>query len=158
MISDLQKIAQSDHLSAFKADRRKKIARLLAEKVKKLLKMNITIEELMEKAPFPLQPFSRPEAKRMFALVRANDADGVKKILNRCKYYVYEYDQVLAADQFKQTALHWAAKRGLCEIAEHLVEFGADLDAKDDTGKTPLYHAVRANCFPIVKVSAVDCS
>jgi hypothetical protein len=94
MISDLQKIAQSDHLSAFKADRRKKIARLLAEKVKKLLKMNITIEEFMEKAPFPHHPFSRPETKRLFALVRANDAEAVKKILERCKYYVYEYDQV----------------------------------------------------------------
>ena len=94
MISDLQKIANSDHLSAFKADRRKKIARLLAEKVKKLLKMNLTIEELMEKAPFPHKPFSRPGSKKLFALVRANNADGVKKILDRCKYYVYEYDQV----------------------------------------------------------------
>ena len=45
------------------------------------------------------------------------------------------------------TALHMAARRGNLEIAEVLLDCGADIDARDGLGDTPLRRAV--NCDKI---------
>jgi ankyrin repeat protein len=42
-----------------------------------------------------------------------------------------------------ETPLHWAAQHGLVGIAEGLLENGADIDAQDLFGRTPLHKAVR---------------
>jgi len=41
-----------------------------------------------------------------------------------------------------ETPLHWAAGNGLVVIAEGLLENGADIDAQDLFGRTPLHRAV----------------
>lgn len=41
-----------------------------------------------------------------------------------------------------ETPLHWAARNGLVEIAEGLLENGANIDAQDLFGRTPLHRAV----------------
>jgi len=43
------------------------------------------------------------------------------------------------------TALHMAARRGHLEIAEALLEGGADIEARDSLGETPLRRAVNCN-------------
>ena len=43
------------------------------------------------------------------------------------------------------TALHMAARRGNVEIAEALLQCGADLEARDSLGETPLRRAVNCN-------------
>ena len=48
---------------------------------------------------------------------------------------------VNAQDDFKYTALHYAAKKGHLKIAELLVNAGANLKAKDHNGVTPLQEA-----------------
>ncbi len=53
---------------------------------------------------------------------------------------------VNAADGVKRcTPLHMAARRGNAEIAEALIECGADLEARDSLGDTPLRRAVNCN-------------
>src|SRR5262249_3984053 len=42
------------------------------------------------------------------------------------------------------TPLHMAARRGTAEVAEALIDAGADIEAKDKNGETPLRRAV--NC------------
>jgi len=42
------------------------------------------------------------------------------------------------------TALHMAARRGNVEVAEALLECGANIEARDSLGETPLRRAV--NC------------
>jgi ankyrin repeat protein len=40
------------------------------------------------------------------------------------------------------TPLHWAAEHGLTSIAARLIENGAEIDAPDEFGRTPLHHGV----------------
>lgn len=48
------------------------------------------------------------------------------------------------SDSKKCTALHMAARRGNAEVAEALIDCGADINARDRTGVTPLQRA--KNC------------
>ena len=43
------------------------------------------------------------------------------------------------------TALHMAARRGNAEIAGALLDCGADIEARDTSGDTPLQRAVNCN-------------
>ena len=53
---------------------------------------------------------------------------------------------VNADDGVKQcTALHMAARRGNVEIARALLDCGADIDARDSLGDTPLRRSVNCN-------------
>ena len=47
------------------------------------------------------------------------------------------------------TALHMAARRGNVEVAEALLDCGADLDARDRSGDTPLRRAVNCRKAPV---------
>lgn len=51
-----------------------------------------------------------------------------------------------------QTALHWAVKRGHSLIVDRLLYYGAEIDAKDVVGKTPLYFAIKTGNIELVKV------
>lgn len=39
------------------------------------------------------------------------------------------------------TGLHWAAKRGFANLVKILIQYNADVDAKDIVDRTPLYIA-----------------
>jgi ankyrin repeat protein len=43
------------------------------------------------------------------------------------------------------TALHMAARRGNVEVAAALLDCGADIEARDSLGETPLRRAVNCN-------------
>jgi ankyrin repeat protein len=49
---------------------------------------------------------------------------------------------VNAVDGFGATALHTAAKRGYVEVVRYLAAHGANLDATDRLGNTPLDYAL----------------
>ena len=55
-------------------------------------------------------------------------------------------------DNFQTSPLHIAAKEGLDEIAEILIQNGAKLNAKDDLNLTPLHYAVIGNHLSTVKI------
>lgn len=55
-----------------------------------------------------------------------------------------------AYDGFNRNALHYAAERSL-ELVRTLVEHGADIDKRDQTGHTPLHWAAYVNRFEIVR-------
>ena len=50
-------------------------------------------------------------------------------------------DCVSVKDGFDRTPLHWAARNGRASTAEILVANGADVNSRDKTGCTPLWHA-----------------
>jgi ankyrin repeat protein len=45
----------------------------------------------------------------------------------------------------RETALHWAVKRNLLDLAKLLIRKGAYTNAKDSLGRTPLYVAANHN-------------
>lgn len=49
------------------------------------------------------------------------------------------------------TALHWCAKRNYCEPMRILASYGADVNAKDASGRTPVYIAAKQNNDAAVK-------
>jgi ankyrin repeat protein len=58
-----------------------------------------------------------------------------------------------ASDGVKHcTALHMAARRGNVEIAEALLESGADIEAPDSLGETPLRRAVNCDKTDVAKL------
>ena len=60
---------------------------------------------------------------------------------------------VNACDGVKRTtALHMAARRNNVEIAEALLDFGAEIEARDSQGETPLRRAVNCNQIEVAAV------
>lgn len=77
---------------------------------------------------------------------KKNDLDRAREMLNRNRFLVYDFDHAYL------TPLHWAAKRGFFSMARLLISYGADTNAKDIIGRTPLYLAVSFEYPNIVKL------
>ena len=89
---------------------------------------------------FSNQPFEKPFSDDLIKAAKANNIKKVKQLLfQKTKYLVYDFDQVIVLTeksfnhclQVHQTALHWAAKKDFADIAQLLIEYGADVDATD---------------------------
>ena len=78
--------------------------------------------------------------------VKQNDMRKVKDFLLRNKFLVYDFDHAFL------TALHWVAKRGFFGMVRLLIKNGADSDAKDIIGRSPLYLAASFHHTKIVQV------
>ena len=61
----------------------------------------------------------------------ANDADAMRALLHNGL-------NICAVDSYERTPLHWAAYYGALRCVRVLLDAGADLTAKDDSGDTPL--------------------
>ena len=63
--------------------------------------------------------------------------------MERIKYLLEKDPNLLnKLDSFKRTPLHWATDMGNRNIAEFLINRGADVNIKDKFGKTPLDYAI----------------
>ncbi len=49
------------------------------------------------------------------------------------------------------TPLHWAAETGRLDLAKLLLEYRADVNAKNQASQTPLYFAARANQIELAR-------
>ena len=91
-------------------------------RVKLLLRYGAPVNDLQ--AYPPLQAAASNEDKENIALLFEAGADPARR------------------GDYGHTALHWAALRDNCEIAEMLIGGGAPIDAVDDEGRSPLIWAV----------------
>jgi ankyrin repeat protein len=67
--------------------------------------------------------------------------------------YVFQRHSIDINDPVSQgfTALHLATRRKLADVAQFLIENGADVDVRDDQGETALHVAARRGSIPIVQ-------
>ena len=89
-----------------------------------------------------------PMLVRAQAAIGASRQDAEHYFFEAIKHYLYAGD----------TALHIAAAGYRCEIAQDLIERGADCSAKNRRGAEPLHYAADANTWsPVAQAATIDC-
>lgn len=83
------------------------------------------------------------EAEQLHIAVQHNEIDTVRRIVNNVNA-----NSVLGG----YAPLHWAAQEGYLEMAELLIDAGADLNVRDDCGFSPLHKAVGENDTNMAKL------
>jgi len=86
-----------------------------------------------------------PAAPDLFSAVRAGDFAKVRQMVEADPTAVRQRDAVFGA-----TALHWAALKGHTQIVIYLVSQGADVNAPNGKGETPVKVAERAGKTDVV--------
>ncbi len=82
-------------------------------------------------------------------LARQNAGQQIGVLFIDSKALLVDIDQI---DGYGSTALHVAAGNGCEKALAALINCGASLQARDDTGRTPLYYAARQNNWQCVSV------
>lgn len=85
-----------------------------------------------------------PGLKLMY-LTNEDDVDGIKELLDSST-------DVNFRDIDYRTALHVAACQGYGDVAELLLEYGADVDPKDRWGSTPLADAIHYKNHDVIRL------
>ena len=87
--------------------------------------MRLDLKSFIDNNVVPMKAYERPGSHVFFGYVKEGNAIMVEEYLDRCKYFVYDFDEV------HSTPLHWAAKRGLHEIMAILLNYGANANSTD---------------------------
>ena len=96
---------------------------------------------------FPHFPFFHPLSAEFFEVVKAGNATNLLYMISEISpYLVFEFDEL------KQTALHWAVKKNHLTCVRILIESKALVDSLDILGHPPIYYAIEARNFAMVKI------
>ncbi|EAS03144.2 ankyrin domain protein (macronuclear) [Tetrahymena thermophila SB210] len=151
-VSQIQAISENKFVNQISKDQilqKKKVKILrqqLKEALKYLFKLKISPSEISSNQVFSTKPYQKKGSYELICYSKKGDTDLVRDLTMENKYLVYDFDYVY------MTALHWACKRGHCQVARMLIQQGADVDAKDLIGRTPLYFAISIQDAPIVEL------
>ncbi len=107
-------------------------------------RLKITIKEFYSEYKLKNYSFSNPETKNLLFQIKENNRILAEKILDENKSCSLDYDIL------KRTPLHWSSMRNLYQIIPKIINYGADIEAKDFLGKTSLHLAVINNNFEAI--------
>lgn len=132
--------------------KRKPFMTKLLRCLKKMKKLKLSPKEVYENQKiFSDIPFERAESEEFIKAAKTGNVFEIKQLLKlNSKYLVYDFDHLY------QTALHWAVKKDYEEITRILIENGADVDATDIAGRTPLYFAIQNNSISTLKLLLIN--
>eukprot|EP00825_Cyclidium_porcatum_P051540 TRINITY_DN9516_c0_g1_i2.p1 TRINITY_DN9516_c0_g1~~TRINITY_DN9516_c0_g1_i2.p1 ORF type:complete len:377 (+),score=58.27 TRINITY_DN9516_c0_g1_i2:753-1883(+) len=109
-----------------------------------LLKVKVTPSQLLTKQVFSTIPFQKEGSRILIQAAKHGKQEIVEQLLKQNEYLVFDFDNIF------MTSLHWASKRGHANIVQLLMEYGADVDATDIIGRSPLYFAIQSQQIEIV--------
>ncbi|EAR83390.2 ankyrin repeat protein (macronuclear) [Tetrahymena thermophila SB210] len=150
-----QYIISKDKMLHFQLFRSQKERRNLTKKqhranlikiLNQIKNLNLTPKEILLNNVFSTKPFEKQYSYEFITAAKHNNLLLCDFLITKNKYLVYDFDY------FYLTALHWASKRGHLKLAQFLIQKGADVNATDILGKTPLYYACQADHIDIVKI------
>lgn len=93
-----------------------------------------------------MKPFENDGSYQLILAVKDGDLKTISQLINENKFLVHDFDH------FKQTALHWAAKRNRFTVIPFLIKSGAHIHSEDMVGRTPLHIAAQKNNVESVKI------
>ncbi|CAD8063507.1 unnamed protein product [Paramecium sonneborni] len=132
-----------------KADLKLRVMKALRNFMDKLKRFNITLEDVVNNQVFPTQAYERPNSVEFFRYVKADNIKEIESMLRDCRFHVYDRDNQ------QKTAMHHAVSINSIEAINLLVENGADLDARDMMGRSPLHIAAKNNNCDTVRTLLV---
>ena len=91
-------------------------------------------------------PFTQHEYTHLTRAINVNEYFIVKSILDKHPLLTH------AVDDFDQTALHIASKRNRSKIISLILNKGAKIDAKDESGRTALHNSCMFDMIDNVKI------
>ena len=112
----------------------------------KMRKMRLTPREVAHEKVFSHTPYEHPYSEQFFLIVKLGDVKAIASYITYNRYLVHDFDPV------RQTVLHWATRRNYLEITEMLLKAGANVDATDMMGRTPLFFAAKNSFVDMVKL------
>lgn len=121
------------------------IRKKLLETLNSLKRMKLTPRIVINEPVFTAEPYGRADSQRLFQAIKAGNIKVVKKLLAKNRYLIHDFDNI------HQKPLHWAARYEKLAIVKLLLDAGADIDAKDLIGRTPIYFALCGNNVEVVK-------
>jgi len=124
------------------------LRRKLLRCLKKMKTLKVTPQELLDWPEiFKAEAYAQRGSKAFLEAAKLGRFDEMQELVEKYnRYLIYTFDNV------QMTALHFAAKKGSIEIVSFLVGLGANVDAKDMIGRTPLYFAIQHNHIDILKI------
>ena len=98
----------------------------------KLQMMSVFLSDIISNYKIPKQSYSFQSTHKLIFAIKSKNEKLVNEILDNNKNIVLDFDY------FNMTALHWAAKYNFYQIIPKLIEYGAQVDALNYIGDTPL--------------------
>jgi len=99
--------------------------------------MSVYLNEIISNYKIPNHSYSSPSTHKLIFAIKSKNEKLVNEILDNNKNIVLDYDY------FNMTALHWAAKYNFYQIIPKLIKYGAQVDAFNYIGDTPLLISAR---------------
>ena len=103
----------------------------------KMQMMSVYLSEIISNYKIPKHSYSSPSTHKLIFAIKLKNEKLVNEILDNNKNIVLDFDF------FNMTALHWAAKYNFYQIIPKLIEYGAQVDAFNYIGDTPLLISAR---------------
>ena len=103
----------------------------------KIQMMSVYLDDIISNYKIPKHSYSSPSTHKLIFAIKSQNEKLVNEILDNNKNIVLDFDY------FNMTALHWAAKYNFYHIIPKLIEYGAQVDAYNYIGDTPLLISAR---------------
>ena len=117
-----------------------------SKKIKSATGEKITDNEDTDEEEKQQQVIMQRNGQYFFQSIKAGDKTEILKLMNK-NFFIMFY-----RDNFLQSPLHILAKRNLYKFISLFISRGADINAKDEGGRTPLFIAAKQNHLEFVTV------